>query len=769
MSLPLALIVGAFAGALIVPWTFGRLSAHAIALVPFGVFVALFAFGNDIVSTGGVSTSLAWIESLGISVSLRIDAFALLFATLIAGIGTLVVIYGASYLAGDRGRLTFLTLIVLFMASMLGAVFADDVIVFFLFWELTSVISFLLIGFKSEDAEARRSATQALLVTAGGGLSLLAGLLMLADMAGTTQISAIVDQGETLAQHSLFPAALILILGGAFTKSAQVPFQFWLGNAMAAPTPASAYLHSATMVKLGVFLLIVFDPAFGHTALWQTLLVGFGGATMLVAAIQALRVEEFKAVLAQTTVAALGTLTLLVGLDDPVAAIATVGFFLTHALYKAALFFVAGNVIHATGEERLSRISGLYRALPLTAVAGVVASLSMAGLPPFVGFIAKEYLFEAKLEAAGAGVGVLVAIAVIVNAVLVAVAAVLALKPFFGQTQTPAQLRHRETFGLSLGPFVLAGMGVLFGLVPGLASSAILADAINAVAGTALNYELKLWQGLTPMLALSALAIGCGTLLALNWRSVHDALAHVPVPTIVRTEALSDRLGSGVLRGARAITKTMQNGSLRIYTLVPLTLAGLVLIFTLVRNGIAVPDMTFDRPYLVLIVAIMVVGSVLAAVARSFLTVLIAVGLVGYALGILFLKKGAPDLAFTQFAVETIFVVVATAIVLRLPFKAADVRSLGQRRLDGIVAIVVGVAGTFLAMSVMAVPFDDRVSDFFRLASLTEAYGRNVVNVIIVDFRALDTLGEIGVVALAALAAFGLMRGLRVRSRRSLP
>ncbi len=769
MALPLSLILGAFTGGLLVPWTLGRVSAHAIALVPLGVFVALFVFGNDIVAAGGVSTSLTWVESLDISVSLRIDAFALLFATLIAGIGTLVVVYGASYLAGDPARLTFLMLIVLFMASMLGAVFADDVILFFLFWELTSVISFLLIGFKSENAEARRSATQALIVTAGGGLALLAGLLMLAHIAGTTQISAIVAEGDTIAEHALFPAAIVLVLAGAFTKSAQVPFQFWLGNAMAAPTPASAYLHSATMVKLGVFLLIVLDPAFGHTVLWQALLGGVGGATMLVAAVQALRVEEFKAVLAQTTVAALGTLTLLVGLDDPIAAIATVGFFLSHALYKAALFFVAGNVIHATGEARLSQISGLYRALPLTAVAGVVACLSMAGLPPFVGFIAKEYLFEAKLEAAGAGVIILVAVAVIVNAVLVAVAAVLALKPFFGRTQQPATLKHRETPGLTLGPVVLAAMGALFGLVPGVASSAILADAINAVAGTPLNYELKLWQGLTPMLALSALAVASGILLALNWRRVHDTLARVPIPAIVRSEDLGDRLGSAVLRAARATTGVMQNGSLRIYTLVPLTLMGLVIIFSLVRGGIAIPDVTFDRPYLALIVAVMVIGSVLAALARSFLTVLIAVGLVGYALGILFLKKGAPDLAFTQFAVETIFVVVATAIVLRLPFKALDMRTSGQRLLDGGVALVIGVAGTLLAISVMAVPFDERVSDFFRLASLTEAYGRNVVNVIIVDFRALDTLGEIGVVALAALAAFGLMRGLRIRTRRTLP
>lgn len=767
MAISLTLVAGSFAGAALLPWTLGRLSAHALAVLPLAVCATLFAYGNEILAAGGETVRWAWVESLGIALAFRIDAFSLLFATLISAIGALVVIYAASYMDHGTERLRFLSLILAFMAAMLGAVFANDVILFFVFWELTSVLSFLLIGFKSKDPEARRAANQALMVTAGGGLALLAGLLLVANIAGTTEITAIVAQGEAIAADPLFPAALVLVLAGAFSKSAQVPFQFWLANAMAAPTPASAYLHSATMVKLGVFLLIVLDPAFGHSELWQTLLVGFGGATMLVAAVQALRVERFKAVLAQTTVAALGTLTLLVGLDNPVAAVATVGFFLSHALYKAALFFVAGNAIHATGVARLSQMSGLFRALPLTAIAAVVASLSMAGLPPFIGFIAKELLFEAKLTSAG--ISALLAVAVIVNAVLVAVAAVVALRPFFGREQKPATLRHRERFGLVIGPIMLAGLGAAFGLAPGLASSAILADAASVAAGEPIDTELKLWHGLTPMLALSGLAVGVGAFLAWQWEAVHRMLARVSVPTPMHAERLFDRLGGLVLACARTSTAAMQNGSLRRYTLVPLLAATALIVFALARTGIAVPDLTFDRPYIIGIVGVLVIGSALAALARSFLTVLVGVGLVGYALGVLFLKKGAPDLAFTQFAVETVFVVIATAVVLRLPASALDARTTRQKRVDGAVALSLGAASTLLAISLLASPFDERVSDYFRLASYTEAFGRNVVNVIIVDFRALDTLGEIGVVALAAVAAFGLMRGLRLRAKRSLP
>ena len=758
MSWPPVLLLAAAAGTL-APWTLGRLGQFLCALVPLTLFIALAVLAPTVLSDGPVLSSVPWLPSLGIALSFRVDAFSLLFAMLITGIGTLVALYAASYLKGDPDRARFLFLLLAFMVAMLGAVLADDVIVLFVFWELTSLVSFLLIGHKAIDPAARRAAVQGLMVTAGGGLALLAGLLLMALIAGTTSLSGIVAAGPTIVASPLFVAALLLVLLGAFTKSAQVPFHFWLPGAMAAPTPASAYLHSATMVKLGIYLMIRLDPAFGAEAVWQSLLIGFGGATMLVAAVQALRVEAFKAVLAQTTIVALGTLTLLIGLDDPVASVATVGFLLSHALYKAALFFAAGNAIHATGEDRLSAMSGLARAMPLTAAAALVACLSMAGLPPFIGFIAKELLFEAKLAA---GTTVLIAIAVLVNAVMVGVAAVVALRPFFIGPQVPQTLKHGETPSLVAGPVILAATGALFGLLPGLASSAILEDAVSAAAGRPIAVELKLWHGLTPYLGLSVLAVLIGVLVFWKWRPIHDALSRRPMPTAIHAERLSDRLAGGTLDLGRALTARLQNGSLRLYSWVPLTVLTLLLLLALMSGGIAMPafDLT-ERPYLIAIVAVLVAGSFVAATARSFLGVLVAVGLVGYALGVLFLKKGAPDLAFTQFAVETVFVVVAAAVLVRLPLGVPEPRTGRERRADAALALSLGGVGTLVALSLMAQPFDPSISDYFREVSLPEAFGRNVVNVVIVDFRALDTLGEIAVVALAALAAFGLMRGLR--------
>ena len=761
MSWPPALLLLAAIGTLAPFALRGRGMAWS-ALVPLGVLVALVVQAPDVLGSGAVSASVEWLPSLGITLAFRVDAFSLLFAMLIAGIGALVVLYAASYLKGDPDRARFVFLLLAFMVAMLGAVLADDAIVLFVFWELTSLISFLLIGHKATDPAARRAAVQGLMVTAGGGLALLAGLLLMASIAGTTSLSGIVAAGPAIAASPLFVPALLLVLAGAFTKSAQVPFHFWLPGAMAAPTPASAYLHSATMVKLGIYLMIRLDPAFGSEAVWQVLLIGFGGLTMLVAAAQALRVEAFKAVLAQTTVAALGTLTLLIGLDDPVASVATVGFLLSHALYKAALFFAAGNAIHATGEDRLSRMSGLGRALPLTAGAALIACLSMAGLPPFIGFIAKELLFEAKLAA---GTTALIAIAVLTNAVLVGVAAVVALRPFFLGPQRPERLRHGESSGMVAGPVLLAGLSALLGLLPGLASSAILEDAVSAAAGEPIAVELALWHGLTPYLGLSVLAVTIGGLVFWKWRPIHDALSRRRVPTAFHAERLSDRLADGTLDFGRGLTGRLQNGSLRLYAWVPLTVLAALLLISLLSGGLDLPRLALaERPYLIAIVAVLVAGSFVAATARSFLAVLVAVGLVGYALGVLFLKKGAPDLAFTQFAVETVFVVVAAAVLVRLPLGEPEPRTGGERRADAALALSLGVLGTLVAMSLMAQPFDQRISDYFREVSLPEAFGRNVVNVVIVDFRALDTLGEIAVVALAALAAFGLMRGLRPRT-----
>ena len=370
-------------------WPLGRLlgrrAGWVLALLPASLFAAFLRFAPTIEAGRTITERRVWAPSLGVELALRLDGFALLFCLLITGIGALVVIYAGAYLSekSDGARARFFILILLFMTAMLGAVLADDLIVLFLFWEATSVLSFLLIGFDADSASARRSALMSLRVTFGGGLALLAAIILIGATLGTYSMAEAVARGPELARSPWILPIMTGLLIGAFTKSAQFPFHFWLPNAMQAPTPASAYLHSATMVKLGVYLLARFEPVIGAVPGGRDTLIAVALVTMLVGAFQALRAENFKAVLAYSTVASLGILVMLVGLDGPMASVATVGFILAHALYKATLFFCAGTVLHATGLSQLRLMGGLARFLPVTAVAAVLASLSMAGLPPF--------------------------------------------------------------------------------------------------------------------------------------------------------------------------------------------------------------------------------------------------------------------------------------------------------------------------------------------------------------------------------------------------
>jgi len=738
-------------------WTVLLLGIAAAAAFPFLV---------SRVSQGPVIQTVSWVPTLGVDLTLRLDGFSLLFALLITGIGALVALYAATYFA-EKPRFQqaqFLLYIFLFMMAMLGAVTADNLIALFVFWEATSLLSYLLVGFNAYDPAARRAALQSLLVTAGGGLALLAGFILIGVVAGTFSITALLANPDPLLKSPLLPWIVALILVGAFTKSAQFPFHFWLPNAMEAPTPASAYLHSATMVKLGVYLLARFNPIFEQEAWIGTTLVAFGGATMLIAALSAIRQTEIKSVLALSTVASLGTLVLLIGLPGEVASVAVVGFILAHALYKAALFFCAGIVIHATNVKRLSHLGELRYTLPLTAAAAVLAGLSMAGLPPFIGFISKEFVFEANLKSPVTAIGIV--IAVIVNSVMAAIAGVIALKPFFGKARRPVNVRHGEYLGMSLPPLILALVGVGFGAAPGLVG-VILEPAANAIYGEAFPVKLKLWHGLTPMLALSMLVIALGAALLYYWNPIHVALRR----RRMIERLLSDRGYWVVLNGSLAfagwVTRKMQNGDMRHYGVIG---AGFVTVMTagamISANGplFAAPlESGPVRLYLVLICALIAVGSFVAAIARSILTATIAAGLAGYGLALIFLMNGAPDLALTQFSVETLFIVIMTAILLKLPLVEASSRTLNERRSDAALAGGFGAVFFVAALWIASKPFDAQLTTYFAETSVPEAFGRNVVNVILVDFRALDTFGEIAVVGFAALASWALLRSATAR------
>ncbi|WP_397474498.1 hydrogen gas-evolving membrane-bound hydrogenase subunit E [Pusillimonas sp.] len=737
----------------------GTLTRYLPALLPVGLFIAFAQYVRSVAAGEVVSEFLPWVPSLDVVFSLRLDGFSLLFALLITGIGTLVVLYATAYFSTaarrDRARFTFL--ILAFMATMLGTVLSDDLIVMFVFWEATSFLSFLLIGFESHKAGARKAALQSLLVTGSGGLALFAGILLVGIDMGTFSLTEISERADELLASQWLAPAVILIMLGAFAKSAQFPFHFWLPQAMAAPTPASAYLHSATMVKLGVYLLARFDHILADLWWYGDTLVIIGMATMLVAAAHAIRSTGYKAVLAQSTVASLGILVMLIGLNGPTAVMAACAFMLAHAFYKAALFFCAGTAIHATSISDLRRLGGLGRFLPFTALAAILASMSMAGFPPFLGFISKEFLFEAQLGSNWNAIPVVVA--VIVNSVMVAIAAVVSLRPFVRSRHRPASVLHGESPGLLAGPLVLGFLGVVVGVAPGFFSTYLITPAVVAIYGAPVEMSISLWHGLTPMLALSGVVILLGTVLAWKWDAVHHGLANTKLLSRVEANAVYQAVVDVILASARWSTQQLQNGDMRRYTLMTsLALVGISAwsISHSTDGTLSFGGKLYLLPAALLIFAVL--GAVTAACSRELLLGLIGVGVVGYGSALIFLLHGAPDLALTQFAVETLVLIVLMAVMVRLPDRVKTGRSARERTVDLVVAAAFGIVVFVALASMLAQPFDSRLSEFFGASSFFEAHGRNVVNVIIVDYRALDTLGEIAVVGFATLGVWGLLR-----------
>lgn len=755
----LALIISAFALAPLIGVIGGR-SSPLVATVPLLLFIAFCILLPEIAAGNTLLETHRWIPSIGIAAAFRLDGLSLTFVLLITGIGTAVFLYASAYLRGEPRLVRFYTVLTLFMASMLGAVLADDLVLLVVFWELTSLTSFLLIGYTPEKEASRRSAQQGFLVTVAGGLAMLAGVILLGSVANTFSITEIFDQTDVIAAHPLSSAIIILIAAGAFAKSAQAPLHSWLANAMVAPTPVSAYLHSATMVKLGVYLLARLDPVFSDHPLWIALLTGFGAATMLTGSVLAMRETDLKRVLAYSTIVSLGTLVMLIGIPGELAAVAVVTFLIVHALYKACLFLVAGIIDHETGTRDSSALGGMRHFMPITAAAALLGGLSMAGLPPFIGFAAKELVYETGL-AASAG-WVLVATALVANAAMVVVAGVVALRCFAGDLASTPKTPHDPGFAMLAGPVVLAVLGLVFGLAPWLVGDGLIVPAASAIAGQSLDYSLSLWHGFTPMLALSVVTLALGIFAYLRWDGLRSRLSAIRQIDDWGPDRFYDRLMSGLQRDATRLTRLIQRGSLRSYvarTLLIISLAALVTLF--LRRGMELPSFAGSLAPDLAIAILLIVSAVAVARARSFVAGIVAAGMVGFTVALLFLFQGAPDLAFTQFSVEALAIIIMLAIVGHMPFRERDRRKNEDRIRDIFIASGVGVTGTLVLLAVLAQPFDGRLSDFFREASVPEAHGHNLVNVILVDFRALDTMGEITVLGLAAIAAAAVLAGLR--------
>lgn len=753
-------------------WPLARLLGRrsvgwVLALLPAGLFVGFLRFAPTIEAGRVVVERRAWAPSLGVELTLRLDGFAFLFCLLVTGIGALVVIYAGAYLvertAAERAR--FLALLLLFMTAMLGAVVADDLLVLFVFWEATSILSFLLIGFDSDSPSARRSALMSLRVTAGGGLALLAAVLLVGVALGGYSLSGAVARTPELARSPWIVPILAGLLGGAFTKSAQFPFYFWLPNAMQAPTPASAYLHSATMVNLGIYLLARFEPLIGAVPGARDTVVAVALATMLVGAFRAVRAENYKAVLAYSTVASLGILVMLVGLDGPMATVAMVGFLLAHALYKATLFFCAGTVLHATGRSKLRSLGGLWHFLPGTAIASVLASLSMAGLPPFLGFVSKEFLFEAQIQSSWDAMPM--AVAVLVNAVIVGVAGVVTLRPFFMGAGRVRDVRHREVPALLVGPVVLSLLGLVISLEPDWMNRAVLRPAVAAVYGRPVEVKAGLWHGVTPMLLLSAAVVGIGALLFAYWGPIHRRLRAGTLLDRYDAERAYDALLRRIEAASAAVAARVQRSDLRGHLRLILATTAAFVVWGLIAAR-AVPRLPAGPPDLrvgpMAMVLVGLAGAVTAARARSLLAAMIGTGLVGLVTALVFLTGGAPDPALTQFAVESLVVVLLTAALLALPLAAPPTRSPRARRRDALLATSLSVLLFAALLDASAAPQQTAVSAFFGAHSYLEAFGRNVVNVILVDFRGFDTLGETTVIALSSVVAWSLL-GPRLHER----
>jgi len=751
-----------------VPRVYGGPAGWISVLVPAAIFVWFLQFLAPVAAGEQVLIGTDWVPSMDIRLSFLIDGLSLTFGLLISGIGALVTLYSTKYLGNHPEYPRFVLFLLLFMVGMLGLVLSDNLIALFVFWEVTTISSYLLIGFDSDSAKSRRSALQALLLTGTGGLALLAGMILLGNAAGSFELSEILTMGDEIRAHEHYIPILILFLAGAFTKSAQFPFHFWLPNAMAAPTPVSAYLHSATMVKAGVYLMARMNPTLGGTEPWFWALVIAGGFTTVFASLLAVRQTDIKQVLAYTTLMALGALTLFIGAGTSSAIKAAMIFLVVHSLYKAALFLMIGIVDHETGTREVDRLRGLARKMPITFVAGSLAAISMAGIPPFFGFIGKEFLYKAGLELEVASLWVTGTI--FAASVLMFMAAGISVaRPFLGRTPEALSSTHEGPAAMWIGPLILGGLSLWFGLFPDLPELWLVAPATWAVYGsTAVAVDLYLFREVNAAFILSMVTFATGFVLYLARDRIRALLARIIAANPIKFDPGWDRVLDGLKALAEWQTGILQSGVLQRYmviTFVTLAIGMGMTIWAKDALGPVVLNLaaTFDDLVFMhwAVLLFITSGALLTAYTSSRMTAVAALGVVGIGVALIFIMFSAPDVAITQLLVETLTVVLVAVAMLKLPH--LELRNEKRRPGHAALSLVVGALVTIVIVAVVQGDLDRRLTDYFEIASWPEAFGRNIVNVILVDFRALDTFGEIAVVVIAALSAYALLRGTQYR------
>ena len=735
---------------------FCAIATGAVTLIA----LVLLLSGAPAVYRGEVlAWNVPWLPMIGLSFSFFLDGLGLFFAALILGMGLLIILYARYYLSSKDPLGLFYFYLLLFQGAMVGIVLSNNILLLLVFWELTSLTSFLLIGYWRELPESRQGARMALIVTGGGGLALIAGMLMLGHIAGSYEITEILQRGEIIRSSPLLLPTLLLILGGAFTKSAQFPFHFWLPHAMAAPTPVSAYLHSATMVKAGLFLMARLWPVFAPTEAWFLIVAPVGLVTMLIGAWIALFKDDLKALLAFSTVSHLGLTTMLFGIGTPLAAVAAVFHILNHATFKAALFMSAGIIDHEAGTRDIRRLGGLLTLMPITATLSMIAAASMAGIPFFNGFLSKEMMLEETAHTVYAGMAWLFPVVATIAALLSAAYSFrFAISTFFGPPRDDYPHRpHDPPLGMWFPVAILIIPVAAIGILPALTAGPIVERTALAVVGGPLpDYKLAIWHGLTPALFMSLIALAGGAILFAFYRTADQIRLAFPRPEAKR---IYDTVISALVNGSRSIIEVTHNGSLPRYAGViigTIVVVGLVGFMDAPHEAGARAPIPMSLPAIVAWIVLAAICVALLFWHRERLFALILTSGVGLIVSLMFVQFSAPDLALTQISVDVVTTILLLLALNLLPKTTPAETDTAGRLGRGGLAAAVGLGVGALAYAILTRDFQT-ISDYHLAEAKPGGGGTNVVNVILVDFRGFDTFGEIIVLGIAAITIFALL------------
>ncbi len=756
--------------------------------LPILLFSYLLTYLSATTNQQTVAETLNWIPSLGINFTAKVDGLGLLFALLITGIGSLVVLYSIYYLGKEKEKLgNFYVYLLMFMGAMLGVVLSDNLIVMYGFWELTSFSSFLLIGYWYHREKSRYGAQKSMMITVFGGLAMLGGIILLYNMTGSFSITEIVSQSGDIFNHPLFVPALLCILLGAFTKSAQFPFHIWLPDAMEAPTPVSAYLHSATMVKAGIYLVARLTPVFGESPVWLWLIAGFGIVTLFWGSFSAVKQTDLKAILAFSTVSQLGMIMSMLGigaaalhyetLDDNIFTVATTAaifHLINHATFKGSLFMVVGIVDHETGTRDIRKLGGLMNFMPITFTLSIIGAFSMAGLPPFNGFLSKEMFFTAMVRVLELDIfsldtfGILFPVLAWIASIFTFIySMILVFKTFTGKYQ-PEKLDkkpHEAPFGMLISPIILASLVLIIFFFPNLLSQSIIAPAMASILPSLLEtgkefiVHIYFWHGFTIELFMTFGVIVLGVLLYLTkdkWKKVYGLF-----PEKLALNKAYDGILAGMQSGSYRLTSSYMNGSIRSYLVYIFGFFILILGTSLFAKGAFKMDTSNVASigiYELLLAIFIVIGTVSILFSKSRLASIIILGAVGYMVSLFYAIFRAPDLALTQLTIETISVALFLVCFYHLPELKKEEAGMSFKLTNAVISVGVGAIVTLIALSAHSNKLFDSISKYYVENTYTEAAGKNMVNVILVDFRGFDTLFEITVLAIASLGIYGMIK-----------